>query len=116
MALRVALVLIPVLLLLVAASFAIAALYMVLADALSPPAAAAIVALILCGLVGLEAILVIALERVNDNRQAQAAQRAREQLLDPLEEVGRLIRAKPLPSVLVAMVAGALVTLLGRRR
>ena len=116
LALRAALILVPVLLLLVAAAFALAALYMALAEAMSPSAAAAIVALILCLLVGLEAILVIALDRASDNRRAQAAQQARERMAEPLEEVGRLIRAKPVGSVLVAAAAGTLVALLGRRR
>ena len=116
LALRIALILIPVLLLLVAAAFAIAALYMALAEALSPPAAAAIVALILCLLVGLEAIVVLALDRAAEDRRAEAAQRAREQMLEPLEEVGRLIQAKPLASVLVAAAVGTVVALLGRRR
>lgn len=116
LALRVALILIPVLLLLVAAAFAIAALYMALAETLSPPAAAAIVALILCLLVGLEAIVVLTLDRAAEDRRTEAAQRAREQMLEPLEEVGRLIQAKPLASVLVAAAAGTVVALLGRRR
>jgi hypothetical protein len=115
LALRAALVLTPVLLLFAAACFGIAAAYMALADALSPPTAAAIVALALCGLAGLEAMVVIALNRAADKRRAQAAQRAREELLQPLDEVGRLIGTKPLPSVLVAMAAGILVALLGRR-
>ena len=116
LALRVALILIPVLLLLVAAAFAITALYMVLAETLSPPAAAGIVALILCVLVGLEAIVVLVLDRAAENGRAQAARREREQMPEPLEEVGRLIRTKPLASVLVAAAAGTLVALLGRRR
>jgi len=116
LAVRAAIVLIPLLLLLTAAFFAIAAAYMALAEALSPPAAAAIMALALCGLAGLEAAVVIALNRAAEKRRAQAAQRAREELLQPLEEAGRLIGAKPLPSVLVAMAAGTLVALLGRRR
>ena len=116
LALRVALILIPVLLLLVAAAFAIAALYMALAETLSPPAAAGIVALILCVLVGLEAIVVLVLDRAAENGRAQAARREREQMPEPLEEVGRLIRTKPLASVLVAAAAGTLVALLGRRR
>ena len=116
LALRVALILIPVLLLLVAAAFAIAALYMALAETLSPPAAAGIVALILCFLVGLEAIVVLVLDRAAENGRAQAARREREQMPEPLEEVGRLIRTKPLASVLVAAAAGTLVALLGRRR
>ena len=116
LALRVALILIPVLLLLVAAAFAIAALYMVLAETLSPPAAAGIVALILCVLVGLEAIVVLVLDRAAESRRAEAAQRERERMLEPLKEVGRLIEAKPLASVLVAAAAGTLIALLGRRR
>jgi hypothetical protein len=115
LAVRAAIVLIP-LLLLTAAFFAIAAAYMALAEALSPPAAAAIMALALCGLVGLEAAVVIALNRAAERRRAQAAQRAREDLMQPLEEAGRLIGAKPLPSVLLAMAAGTLVALWGRRR
>jgi small-conductance mechanosensitive channel len=116
LAVRAAIVLIPLLLLLTAAFFAIAAAYMALAEALSPPAAAAIMALALCGLVGLEAAVVIALNRAAERRRAQAAQRAREDLMQPLEEAGRLIGAKPLPSVLLAMAAGTLVALWGRRR
>jgi small-conductance mechanosensitive channel len=117
LAVRAAIVLIPLLLLLLtAAFFAIAAAYMALAEALSPPAAAAIMALALCGLVGLEAAVVIALNRAAERRRAQAAQRAREDLMQPLEEAGRLIGAKPLPSVLLAMAAGTLVALWGRRR
>ena len=99
-----------------AAAFAIAALYMALAETLSPPAAAGIVALILCFLVGLEAIVVLVLDRAAENGRAQAARREREQMPEPLEEVGRLIRTKPLASVLVAAAAGTLVALLGRRR
>jgi small-conductance mechanosensitive channel len=116
LAVRAAIVLIPLLLLLTAAFFAIAAAYMALAEALSPPAAAAIMALALCGLVGLEAAVVIALNRAAERRRAQAAQRAREDLMQPLEEAERLIGAKPLPSVLLAMAAGTLVALWGRRR
>ena len=116
LALRAALVLIPVLLLLTAACFAIAAAYMALAESLSPPVAATIMALALCGLAGLEAAVVIALNRAAEKRRAQAAQRAREDLMQPLEEAGRLIGAKPLPSVLLAMAAGTLVALWGRRR
>lgn len=111
--LRVALVLIPVLLLLVAACFAVAAIYLALAEAWSRPAAAALVALGLCVLAGLEAIVVIALDRARQVRRAQAS---RDAMLLPLQEAGKLIAAKPLPSVLVAAVAGALVALLVRRR
>lgn len=113
LALRVALVLIPVLLLLVAACFAVAAIYLALAEAWSPPAAAALVALGLCVLAGLEAVVVIALDRARQVRRAEAS---REAMLLPLQEAGKLIAAKPLPSVLVAAVAGALVALLARRR
>ena len=116
LAVRTALVLIPVVLLLGAACFAVAAVYMALAVALSPPAAAAIVAAGLCVLAGLEAAIVLALDRAAEARRAQAARDAREGLLAPLQEAGKLIAAKPLPSVLLAVAAGAVVALLSRRR
>jgi ElaB/YqjD/DUF883 family membrane-anchored ribosome-binding protein len=57
--------------------------------------------------------VVIALDRTRQVRRAKAS---RDAMLLPLQEAGRLIAAKPLPSVLVAAVAGALVALLVRRR
>ena len=90
---------------------------MALADALSPPAAAAIVGAGLCVLAGLEAAVVLALDRAAEARRAAGgARRAGEALLAPLQEAGRLIGAKPLPSVLLAVAAGAVVALLRRRR
>ena len=115
LALRTALILIPVLLLLVGAGFALAAAYMVLADVLSPPAAAAIVALALCLLAGLEALIVMALDREAEGRRVQAARDTRAELLAPLEELGRQIEARPLQSVLLAAAIGAVVAWLGRR-
>ena len=102
LAVRTALVLIPVVLLLAAAYFAVATVYMALAVALS--------------VAGLEAAIVLALDRAAEARRAQAARDAREGLLAPLQEAGKLIAAKPLPSVLLAVAAGAVVALLSRRR
>ena len=116
LALRAALIVVPVILLIAAAIFAVAALYMALAEALSPAAAAGIVALALCLLAAVEAAIVLYLERVNEARQAQAAREARDSLTHSMESVGRLIVAKPVPSVLIAAAAGALVALLSRRR
>jgi hypothetical protein len=116
LALRAALILIPVLLLLGAACFAIAAAYLALAAALSPPAAAAIIALAL-GLLGvLEAVTVIALDRSAEERTARAARAARQSLLAPVEEAERQIAARPITSVLAAMAAGAVAAWLLRRR
>jgi hypothetical protein len=116
LALRAALILIPVALLLVGAGFAVAAAYLALAEALSPAAAAAIVALVMCLLAGLEAAVVIAMDRAATRQRAQSARNGRAELLAPLQEVGRLIEAKPLSSVLVAAAAGAVVAVLTRRR
>ena len=115
-ALRAALIVVPLMLLLAAAVFAVAALYLALAEALSPAAAAGIVALVLCLIAAVEAAIVLYLERVTEARQAQAARANRDQLMQTLEGAGRVIAAKPVPSVLVAAAAGALVALLSRRR
>lgn len=116
LALRAALIVVPLILLLAAAVFAVAALYMALAEALSPAAAAGILALVLCLVAAVEAAIVLYLERVTEARQAGAARESREHLAHSLEGAGRLIAAKPVPSVLVAVAAGALVALLARRR
>lgn len=116
LALRAALILIPVLLLLGAACFAIAAAYLALAAALSPPAAAAIIALALGLLAVLEAVTVIALDRSAEERTARAARAARQSLLAPVEEAERQIAARPITSVLAAMAAGAVAAWLLRRR
>ena len=113
---RAALILIPVLLLLGAACFAIAAAYLALAAALSPPAAAAIIALALGLLAVLEAVTVIALDRSAEERTARAARAARQSLLAPVEEAERQIAARPITSVLAAMAAGAVAAWLLRRR
>lgn len=116
LALRVALVLIPLLLVLVAACFTVAALDMALADCLSPSAAVAIVALALCLLAALETVVVVALDSASQGRRAQAARDAQASLLVPLQDVGRPIGGKPLPSVLAAVVVGTVVAWVVRRR
>lgn len=115
-ALRAVLILIPVLLLLIAAGFAIAAAYMALAAALTPHAAAAIMALALTLIAALEATVLLIRDRSAGQRRAEAARAARASMLQPLEEVGRQIGAKPVQSVLLAAAAGAVVAMLGRRR
>ena len=114
--LRSALLLIPVLLLLVAAGFAIAAVYLTLAARVSPPAAAGLVALGLALLAGIEALVVIALDRMAERRREQSARAMRDELLAPLHQVERQIGARPLSSVLVAAVVGAVVASLQGRR
>ena len=116
LALRAALIVVPVILLTAGAIFAVAALYMALADALSPAAAAGIVALALCLLAAAEAAIVLHLERASEARQAQAAREARDDLAQSMASVGRLIAAKPMPSVLIAAAAGAVIAILSRRR
>lgn len=116
MALRAVLILIPVLLLVIAAGFAIAAAYMALAAALSPHAAAAIMALALTLIAALEATVLLVRDRSTEQRRAEAARAARASMLLPLQEVGRQIGAKPVQSVLLAAAAGAVIALLGRRR
>ena len=116
LALRTALILIPVLLLLVGAGFAVAAVYLALAEALSPAAAAGIVALAMCLLAGLEAAVVIAVDRAAVRRRSLASRDARAELLAPIQQIGRVIEAKPLPSVLAAAAVGLVLALLSPRR
>jgi ElaB/YqjD/DUF883 family membrane-anchored ribosome-binding protein len=70
----------------------------------------------MCLLAGLEAAVVIALDRSAERQRAQAARNARAELLAPLQQVGRAIEAKPLASVVVAAAIGVILALLAPRR
>ncbi|MFZ1431311.1 MAG: hypothetical protein WAS21_31700 [Geminicoccaceae bacterium] len=113
--LHAALIAIPVLLLLLAFAFASAASFMALETVVSPHAAAAIMALGLCGLAALVAVVLILLDRAAERRREQALATARASALAPLHEAGRLIANKPLQSMALAAAAGVVLAWLGRR-
>jgi hypothetical protein len=116
LALNAELVAVAVVLIATAFGFAVAAAYMVLAAALTPHAAAAIMALGLDLLAGLAVVALLAVNRAGDRRRAQALNAAREQALAPLNELGRQIGARPLQSLAIAAAVGMVTTWLGRRR
>lgn len=113
--LHAALIAIPVLLLLLAFAFASAAAFMALETAVSPHAAAAIMALGLCCLAALVAVALILLDRAAERRREQALAVARANALAPLHEASRLIAGKPLQSMALAAAAGVVLAWLGRR-
>lgn len=116
LALHAELIAVIAVLLVTAFGFAVAAAYMALAAALTPHAAAAIMALSLCLLAGMAAVALFALNRTAERRRAQAMEAARDRALLPLQELGRQIGAKPVQSLALAAAAGALAAWLGRRR
>ncbi|MFO1067178.1 MAG: hypothetical protein U1E14_01495 [Geminicoccaceae bacterium] len=116
MAMRAVLGTVMVLLLLVAAGFALAAAYMALAERYGPPAGAAVVAGGLVLLALLCAVGMMLGERPATRPPGAATWDAtRAAALAPLDELKRTVESKPVQSVLIAAAAGALVTLLRRR-
>jgi hypothetical protein len=113
--LHAALIAIPVLLLLLAFAFASAAAFMALETVVSPHAAAAIMALGLCCLAALVAVVLILLDRAAERRREQALAVTRANALAPLHEASRLIASKPLQSMALAAAAGVVLAWLGRR-
>lgn len=116
MAIRAVLGTLMVLLLLVAAGFALAGAYMALAGHYGPPAGAGILA---AGLVLLALLCAVGMalgDRPASRTPGSATWDAtRAAALAPLDELKRTVESKPVQSVLVAAAAGALLALLRRR-
>ena len=116
MAIRAALGTLMVLLLLVAAGFALAGAYMALAGHYGPPAGAGILA---AGLVLLALLCAVGMalgDRPASRTPGSATwDSTRAAALAPLDELKRTVESKPVQSVLVAAAAGALLALLRRR-